>query len=301
MEFGLHPNFFKRTGIVFSEEEFKAQLKKAEADIGGKITGERPHSGRWDSAGELPVWAEKAGVQYDAILGDKWWESKPAKHGYWVGTGLPYHFFDPRDYRRMDVLEIPIGGGDNNCFWKPHEYTVRYKPGSHKTFLGGRGYSEDEAFQAWRQFFDQAMEKYPAAMGYCWHPVYLAAKKLKVEERYYRTDSHFRKCIGYAKSRKAGLTGANAWNAFWRAREKVSLEPVAWNPASCTAQYRVLSDVNLDRLTLVVPATFHGRKASVAVDGRPTDCTEVALFGESNAMFTVDVGRKPLLLTIRYR
>jgi len=301
MEFGLHPNFFKRTGIVFNEEEFKAQLKKAEADIGGKITGERPHSGRWDSAGELPVWAERAKVQYDSILGDKWWESKPSKYGYWVGTGLPYHFFDPQNYRRMDVLEIPICGSDNNCFWKPRQYAVRYKPGRHKTFLGGRGYTEDEAFEAWRRFFDQAMEKYPAAIGYCWHPVYLAAKKLKLEDRYYRTDSHFRKCVGYAKSRNAGLTGANAWNAFWRARERVSLECLAWNPASCTIQYRVSSDASLDRLTLVVPARFRGRKASIAVAGRPTSHAEVGLFGEPQALFTVNVGREALLLTVQYR
>jgi len=77
MEFGLHPNFFHGR-LEFTEQKFVAQLKQAEADVGCAITGERPHSGRWDSARELPRWAERAGVQYDSILGQKWWESKPS-------------------------------------------------------------------------------------------------------------------------------------------------------------------------------------------------------------------------------
>jgi hypothetical protein len=301
MEFALHPDFSRPSGIKFHEEEFRAQLKKAEADVGGKISGERPHSGRWDSVRELPVWSERAGVQYDAILGDKWWESKPLKYGYWVGTGLPYHFFHPQDYRRIDVLEIPIFGSDNGCFWKPHQYAVRYKPGSHKTFLGGRGYTEDEAFEAWRRFFDQAIEKYPAAIGYCWHPLYLAAKKLDLEDRYYRTDAHFRKCIGYAKSRGAGLTGTSGLNEFWRAREKVSIEHLAWNPASATVEYRVSCDARVNRLTLVAPLTFHGAKASICVNGRRNDYTGACLFGRREAMFTVDVGPQAMLVTVQYR
>jgi hypothetical protein len=301
MEFCLHPDFFQRGGIKFEEGEFQSQLKKAKADVGGAIPGERPHSGIWESVRELPLWAERAGVQFDAILGDKWWESKPLKYGYWVGTGLPYYFFHPQEDRRIDVLEIPIFGGDNGCFWKSRPYTVRYKPGAHKTFLGGRGYTEDEAFQAWRRFFDEAIEKYPAAIGYCWHPVYLAARKLALEDRYYRTDSHFRQCVEYARSRGAGLTGACAWNDFWRRREKVLLEPVAWDPASATMQHRISSDVTLDRLTLVVPASFHGRKASISVDGQPMDHTKIGLSGVRQAMFTVDIGRKTVLITAQYR
>jgi hypothetical protein len=300
MELALHPNFFKRSGIKFDEEELRAQLKKATDDIGCAISGERPHSGRWDSVRELPLWAERAGLQYDSILGPKWWESKPAKNGYWVGTGLPYHFFAPQDYRRLDVLEIPILGCDNECFWKPRPYTVRYKPNAHKTVLGGRGLPEDEAFQVWKRFFDQALDRYPAAIGYCWHPVYLAARKLALDDRYYRTDAHFRKCVGYAKSRGAGLTGTNAWNEFWRAREQVSLEHVAWNPTSGTIQYRVSGHGKLDCLTLVAPLHFHGRKASVSVDGRPQDYAEADLCGRQQAMLTVAVGREVRLITVKY-
>jgi peptidoglycan/xylan/chitin deacetylase (PgdA/CDA1 family) len=301
MELGLHPNFFKSKEILFNEEEFKAQLKKAEADIGSKITGERPHSGRWDSVRELPVWLEQAGLQYDSILGTKWWESRPSKYGYWLGTGLPYSFFHPQEDRRLDVLEIPICGSDNDCFWKPHPYTVRYKPGAHKTFLGGNGLTEDAAFQSWKRFFDQALEKYPAAIGYCWHPVYLAAKKLNLQERYYRTDSHFRQCVGYARSRKAGLTGANAWNDFWRAREKAALELISWNPATSAVQYLLAGDVKVDSLTLLTPLIFGGRKARISVNGRPQDYVETRLLGGQQAMFAVNVGREGLCIAVQYR
>ncbi|NUQ64415.1 MAG: hypothetical protein HUU20_18265 [Pirellulales bacterium] len=301
MEFGLHPNFFKREGIKFDEEELSAQLKRAEADTGRQILGQRPHSGRWDTIHELPLWCEKLGIQYDSVLGDRWWESKPMRHGYWVGTGMPYHFIDPSGYRRMNVLEIPVFSGDNTDFWKPHQYTVAYKPGARKTFVSGLGLSEDEAFQLWKAFFDEALEKYPAAYGYCWHPVYLAAKELKMTgDRIYPTDTHFRKCVRYAKSRGAGLIGANAWNDFWRAREKVSLEPVAWEPASATIQYRVSGEVKVDRLTLAAPVTFRGKKARIRVNDAPREYVEAGLPGGPQALFSVDVGREELLVTLKY-
>ena len=300
MDFALHPNFFKSGGIKFEEEELVAQLKRAEADVGAPITGERPHSGRWDSVRELPAWAEKAGLQYDSVLGQKWWEDKLAKDGYWVGTGLPYRFIDPEDYRPMDVLEIPVFSGDNREFWGPKEYNVRYKTGAHKTFLAGRGLTQAEAFESWKPFLDQAIEKYPTAYGYNWHPVYLAAKELNLAERFYRTDSHFRKCISHAKSRGVGLMGTNALNDFWRARDKVSFKDIRWSPESATAQYTVSSSVKLNSLTLIAPLMFNGRKARVSTGGSPKDCVEANVLGGQHAMFAVDVGSEELLITVKY-
>lgn len=298
MEFGLHPNFFHGR-LEFIEQKFVAQLKQAEADIGSDITGERPHSGRYDSVSELPRWAERAGVQHDSILGQKWWESKPAKEGYWVGTGLPYNFVDPEDFRRMDVLEIPVLFGDNDPFLKPREYTVRYKPGAHKMFMSGRGLSEDEAFESSKLQLDEAVEKYHMVAGYSWHPVYLAARELKLADRYY-TDTHFRKCINYAKSRGIGLTGTNALNDFWRAREQVSLKDIAWDPESSTAEYRVSSRVKVDSLTLIAPLKFKAKKARISANGSPKDYVEADLVGRPHAMFTVDAGPEKLLITVQY-
>jgi len=299
MEFGLHPNFFHGR-LEFTEQKFVAQLRQAEADVGCAISGERPHSGRWDSVRELPRWAERAGVQYDSILGQKWWESEPGKEGYWVGTGLPYNFVDPEAYRRMDVLEIPVLFGDNDPFLKPRKYTVRYKPGAHKTFMSGRGLTEDEAFELSKLLLDEATEKYHTAVGFSWHPVYLAAKELKLADRYYRTDTHFRKCITYAKSRGVGLMGTNALNDFWRAREKVSFKDVAWSPASSTAEYRVSSKVKVDSLTLIAPLDFKGKKARISINGSPKNYVEANLIGRQHAMFTVDVGPEGLLITVQY-
>jgi len=300
MDFALHPNFFKRGGIKFDEEELHTQLKRAEADVGCAIIGERPHSGRWDSVRELPVWAEKAGVQYDSVLGQKWWEAKLAKDGYWVGTGMPYNFIDPDSYRRMDVLEIPVFSGDNREFWGPKEYHVRYKPGAHKTFLAGRGLTQDEAFESWKPFLDQAIEEYPTAYGYNWHPVYLAANELNLKERYYRTDSHFRKCIQHAKSRGVGLMGTNVLNDFWRAREKVLFRDIVWSPESATVQYTVSSSVKVDSLTLIAPLMFNDRKARVCVGGNPKDYVEANVLGGQYAMFAVDVGCEESFVTVKY-
>lgn len=301
MDFALHPNFFKSGGrIKFDEEELATQFKRAEADVGCAITGERPHSGRWDSVRELPVWAKRTGLQYDSVLGQKWWKDKLSKDGYWVGTGLPYHFIAPDSYRRMDVLEIPVFSGDNREFWGPKEYHVRYKPGAHKTFLAGRGLTQDEAFESWIPFLDQAIEKYPTAYGYNWHPVYLAAKELNLEERYYRTDSHFRKCINHAKSRGVGLMGTNALNKFWRARDKVQFKDIVWSPETATVHYTVSSSVKVDSLTLVAPLMFDDRKAHVCVGARTQDYTEANVLGGQYSMFAVDVGSEEIEVTVKY-
>ena len=302
MDFALHPNFFKPDGIKFEEEELVAQLKKAEADVGCALTGERPHSGRWDSVRELPIWDERAGLQYNTILGQKWWEwgsNKMPKDGYWVGTGLPYHFIDPGDYRRIDVLEIPIFNCDNRDFWKKREYHVRFKPGEHKKFHSGPGLTEDGALERWKPFLDQAIEKYPTAYGYNWHPVYLAAKALNHQNRD-PTDTHFRKCIRHAKSRGVGLMSPKGWNEFWRAREMVAIKSIAWDQESSTARYAVSSPIEVDSLTLILPLVHQEKQVKVAIDGDPTDYTKADLPGGRYAMFSVDIGPEARTIDVQY-
>jgi len=298
MDFALHPDFF-HGGLEFVEQKFVAQLRKAEQDVGGAIVGERPHSGRWDSVRELPIWAERAGVQYDSILGQKWWKSKPAYEGYWVGTGLPYSFIDPGSYRRLDVMEIPILFGDNDPFLQPRRYSVRYKPGAHKTFMSGRGQTEDEAFETCRRLLDEAIEKYHTVVGYCWHPVYLAKTELNLNAAY-STDRHFRKCISYAKRRGVGLTGTNALNAFWRARNKVRFQGVAWRPESLTAQFRLSSEASIDALTLIAPLKLQGKRARICVNGAAKQYVRADVLGQPQAMFTVDVVPGDVSIEIKY-
>jgi hypothetical protein len=297
MEFGLHPDFVS-AGRKFTEDVFRAELKKAEIDLGCRFTGERSHSMRWGSFRETPTWAEKAGLQYDSILGAVMWPSKPPKNGYWLGTGLPFHFIDTDRVRRMDFLEIPAEGIDNLDFWTRPQYKVAYKPDAKRTFMAGLGLSEDKAFEVMKRVLDQAVEKYHTLWGYTWHPHYLAAKRLNRKEP--PTDTHFRKCINYAKSRGIGLTGSNAMNEFWRAREKVSVRTVARNAPSATIEYRVSSETKLSSLTLIVPLRFHGKTASVTVNGSAKSCAHADLFGAEQAMWNVDVGPEEVSVAIRY-
>ncbi len=299
MDFALHENFFK-SGDSFDEKTFNEQLKSAEAAVGHKLTGSRPHCIRWESLRELPTWAERAGVQYGSALGIRCWQSKPSKDGYWLGTGLPYRYIHPDDYRQMDVLEIPIFDTDNIPFWKPMHRTVDYKPGAAKTLLFGLGLTEEEAFETWKRFIDQAIDKYPTAWCCCWHPVYLTKNKLK-HKATYPTDTHFRKCITYAKQRGAGLTGSNALNDFWRAREKVLFKKIAWNPESSSVHYLVSGDVKVDSLTLITPLKFRGKKACISINNQTKDYIETHLLEGQQAMFTVDVSpEKEYLINIKY-
>ena len=166
--------------------------------------------------------------------------------------------------------------------------------------MSGRGLTEDEAFETCRLLLDEALEKHHTVVSYSWHPVYLAARELGLQERYYRTDAHFRKCINYAKRRGVGLMGTNALNDFWRAREQVSLKDVAWDPVSSTAEYRVSCKVNVDSLTLIAPLKFEGRKARIAVDGSPKEYVEAGLMGRRHVMFTIDVGPEAPLVSVTY-
>jgi hypothetical protein len=309
MEFALHPDL-AHGNHQFTQAELESQLKQAVADVGAPMIGVRTHSGRWATVHEVPVWAGAAQLQYNSDLGCKWWESKPGKDGYWLGTGLPYRFIDTQDQnRRLDCLEIPVHMSDCFYFWKPHQYPVRYqpgvinwgKPGHEKTFLAGLGLTEDEAFELFKRFFDREIEQYHGAYCYDWHPHYLAAKKLNMKDPpYYRTDAHFRKCINYAKSRGAGLIGANGLNDFWRAREKVVMKDIVWAPESATMRCTISGQVAVRSLTLMGPLRFHGKKAAICVDGQPTDCVEANVLGGAYAMFAVDIGPKERLVAVRY-
>lgn len=298
MEFALHPDFMSQ-GHKFIEEEFIAQVKKAAADVGRAMTGERPHACRWDSFREVPSWAERAGLQYESILGIKAWDSKPVKVGYWLGTGLPYRAIDPEGNRRLNFLEIPVAGCDNQDFWPPHYATLAYKPGGRKLSLGGLSLTEDGAFKQSKRIMNQAIEKYHTVYGYCWHPHYLAAKTLNVKMDY-ATDSHFRKCINYARSRGVGLIGANALNEFWRAREKVSIGDIVWNDRLATLQYKVFSEARVKDLTLIAPFSFHGKTANISVNAQPLACARADLFGSQYAIWAVDAGPEELTVTVRY-
>ncbi len=297
IEFALHPDFM--AGQLFSETELAGQLKKVMADTGGKILGQRPHCCRWETCDQLPAWSEKVGLQYESMLGLKLWDDKPAKSGYWVGTGLPYNMIDTQHYRRMDFLQIPVYTCDNLDFWKPDGSTLTYKPGGRPLKLSGLGLSEEEMFQMSKRIMDLAMGKYHSAYGYIWHPHYLAAGTLNHPIN--RTDTHFRNTVNYAKSLGMGLIGNNALNEFWRAREGVSLRDVAWNSESSTADYVLSGDVKIDSLTLMAPLGFKEKKARISVNGSPREYTEANVLGGHYAMFTVDAHpEEELLISVTY-
>lgn len=299
VELALHPDFVSG-GQEFSEKELLAQLNKAVDDAGGPIIGQRPHCCRWGSIRDVPTWTERAGLQYEAILGLKTWESKPLKLGYWVGTGLPYRFIDPADGRRFDLLEIPVAGIDNHDFWKGPLQHVSYMPGGPKVPLVGLGLNEDEAFRRSKAFIDQAVDRFHAVYGYCWHPVYLSARRLNraIEGP---SDVHFRMCINYATSRGMGLIGSNALNDFWRARDKASITNIAWDEPSATMQYTVAAETSVEGLTLIAPYKVQGQRANVSIDGRRIACARADLLGSQYAMWTVDAGPKPTTVEVVYR
>ena len=135
MDFALHPDFVS-PGRKFTEQEFAAQAKKAAAGRRLPMIGERTHGCRWESFRQMPSWAEKAGLQYDAILGLQVVGVEAAKDGFWLGTGLPYRFIDPAGPKRLDFLEIPVIGDDNQLL-EDAEVHVAYNPALRRRSLLG--------------------------------------------------------------------------------------------------------------------------------------------------------------------
>ena len=95
MEFALHPDFVS-PGRKFTEEEFAAQLKKADADVGCPMTGERTHSCRWESFRDVPSWAERAGLQYDADSRGQVVGVETAERRLLGGNGAAVPLYRPR-------------------------------------------------------------------------------------------------------------------------------------------------------------------------------------------------------------
>lgn len=296
IEFALHPDFMG--GQPFNEDELAAQLKQVVSDVGGPIFGQRPHCCRWETCAHLPAWSEKVGLQYESILGLKYWDDKPVKLGYWVGTGLPYHVIDEQNHRRLDFLEIPIYGCDNLDFWKPDGTTLVYKEGGKPLKLVGQGLNEEESFQLSKRMIDLAVEKYHTVYSYIWHPHYLAAKKLNQDIN--TTDTHFRKTVDYAKSCGMGLISTNAMNEFWRSREMVSMNDLVWNPQTSSMRCK-LGGTKIKDLTLIVPLQFGDKKATVLLDSNPQDYKTVDLFGSKYAMWTIDLDTEPAEIEIQYK
>ena len=312
MDLGFHPNFFKGGGKVFkegkviltakpifTEEEFSKQLEEVEDLIGFRPIGCRCHGLRWETALDLPLWMERAGLQYDSTLGQKFEEDKPARIGYHVGTGLPYYFIDTSTYRRIDVLEIPMLTGDQMPFVKPHEYVVAIKPNVMKSFQAGLGLTEEEAYIILKELLDASVNKFHTAICLCFHPIYLASRKLKLP-KVHHSDLFFKLLVKYAKRTGIQVMNATEWNNFWRMREKVLIEELEWDPESMKMSFKIRLEEGSLGISLLIPVYYCGLKAVIHTDGKLAEYNEVEILGGRYAMIEVEACSKPKLIEVFY-
>ncbi|RLI36617.1 hypothetical protein DRO55_03200, partial [Candidatus Bathyarchaeota archaeon] len=298
VDMGFHPNFFKdgkkvwdgdgrravqTAGPYFKEEEFLRQLRRGEADIGGRFLGVRTHGLRWGTVKDLPIWMERAGLQYDSTLGHKCTEGSADVVGYSLGTGLPFYFIDPEVYRRIDVIEMPMLSSDYSLFRERHRYIVRIREGHEGRFYMGLGLSEDEAFNLARDILDDATDRYHTVNCYCWHPIYLASRALG--RSHHPSDRFFSKLIKYAKDRGVRLMDHGGWNRYWRARETVEIRDVDWNPEAGTLRFLASCGEAVRGLTLIVSFSCGNwvKVSEVRVDGEPHKYRRVHVLGLDHA------------------
>ena len=312
MDIGFHPDFFRGNGKVFkggkailtakpifTEEEFLKQLREVENSVDFRPLGCRCHGLRWETALDLPLWMERAGLQYESTLGQKFERDKPVKIGYHVGTGLPYYFIDTSAYRRVDVLEIAILTGDQTPFVKPHEYVVAIKPNVVKSFLVGLGLTEEEVYEMLKDLLRDSVNKFHTAICLCFHPIYLVSRKLKIP-KVHHSDLLFRMLVKYAREVGVHIMNITEWNNFWRAREKTAIEELNWDPVHMRLSFKVKFEEGSVNIPLLIPAHYHGFRVTVSVCGRPVKYNEVEVLGGRYVLVEVEASHKPKLIEVVY-
>jgi len=294
VEIALHPDF---VDYPFTEEEFRAQLEKAEEDSGVKMTGSRNHCLRWGRIVDVPLWMERCGVQYDSNLGLKVPRDEPGAElpriGYFVGGGLPYFFIHPESFRRIDVLEEPLLVSDDT-FWLSSDRTIAVSDPSRGvvTFRGGMGLSQEEAFQLAKRFMDDSLERYYTVQCYDLHPVYLWSGM---------STSFFRRIVEYAKRRRILIMGQGEWNSYWRGREEAQYVEVTWNPAAKTLEFTMRGRRKVKDMTLMIPHSYEGARAKVYINGAFTSYREENINGKKYAFFTVDIGPEDVQIKVVFK
>lgn len=294
IEIAVHPNF---VGYPFTEEEFKAQLKKAEEDSGIRIIGSRNHCLRWEKITDMPVWLEKHGLQYDSTLGcnlpiDKPGENPP-KLGYFVGGGLPFFFIHPENFRRIDVLEEPLLVSDD-MLWLSSDRTLTVNdiPNVIKTFKAGMGLSQEKAFQLIKRFIDDSLEKYYTVQSYDFHPFYLWKRM---------SDRCFRKIVKYSKNKGVLIMNHREWNNYWRSREEVRYVNLTWNPLTKTLEFIIQGKKKVKDMTFLAPLLYKGTKAKVYINDVPVAFKKERICQRLYAFFTTDIGPEKIRIKISYQ
>ena len=250
MEFALHPDFVS-PGRKFTEQEFDRAGEEGRRRR--RLRDDRRANARLPlgivprSARRGPKRRDSSTTRFSAP--GRGSRSRP-RHGYWLGTGLPYHFIDPA---KAQTAGLP---GNPRCRMRQYGLLEdaastpwRTSPAPTRRSLSGWALRRMRRSQcgngSWIGRWTSTIRS-AATVGipFIWPP------RNSISPESPHTDTHFRKCIAYAKSRGMGLTGTNALNDFWRAREKgIAVKHVVWNPASATIQYKVPGEVKVSALT----------------------------------------------------
>lgn len=294
VEIAFHPDF---VSYPFTEEEFKAQLEKAEEDSGIRMRGARSHCLRWERVVDMPFWLEKHGLEYDSNLGCRIPidepGAKPTKLGYFVGGGLPYFFIHPENFRRIDVLEEPLLVSDDILLLNPDRtITVNDVSNVIKTFRAGMGLSQEEVFQLMKRLVDDSLEKYYTVQCYVFHPIYLWRRM---------SDSCFRKIVEYSKNRGALLMNQGEWNNYWRGREEAQYVNLTWDPLTKTLEFTIQGKRKVKDMTFMVPLLYRGAEAKVYVNDTPVSFKEERTCQKRYAFFTTDIGPEKIRIKILYQ
>ncbi|PIY48071.1 MAG: hypothetical protein COZ05_04190, partial [Armatimonadetes bacterium CG_4_10_14_3_um_filter_59_10] len=163
------------------------------------------------------------------------------QHGYVNGSGLPVKFMDEYG-QTIDVYEQASISIEDGLF-------------TEKTLLPSM--TVEECIELSITQIDEATDLYHSVYHPCFHPTYTSAEG--------KSSTLWLEAVA-AHLQKRGIPFVNGreWVEFNNARRGVEFTAMAWDEAGGRLQFGVTSDRDIDGLTILLPATFRGRRSKMS-------------------------------------
>jgi len=191
--------------------------------------------------------------------------------GYLNGAGLPMPFVDER-------------GALLNIFQQQtHLIDEHLLPIFDNGF--DMGYTAEEAIAVSSRTIDQAIDRYPSALGMQFHfdPLSFDDQKIQASIRWLEGT------LAYAAARGIPAISAERWLRFTQARYDAQFSAIAWDASAGRLTFRVDGDgIAEDAIEVMAPIEHAGRQLrQFVIDGAPAPQRERTIAGRRYAVAAV--------------
>ncbi|HJN01750.1 MAG TPA: hypothetical protein QF836_01700 [Nitrospinota bacterium] len=274
--------FLKFQQLFFIVQKFLFDI------LAGKTTkGIRFHGLQWNKITDQPLWMSTIKTDFDSTLGSNYY------YGYPYGTGLPYFLKHPKDYRNLNVLEIPMHIMDS-VFVKKHGPKKWIKV----------------FFKVAKQFISEANSTFFSLTVINLHHFILLdnldpIKNCFPQNNEYISGSYkkevlenYREFINYSKKLNIKVESMSYLNKFWRKRREVQIGQPAWDNEKKELHYQIALNDNNYIYSQILPFKYKKAQLKKIVIGEVnTDFKTIMVYNVPYAIFQIQRG--PISLSVK--